>query len=201
MDGTLIDSRKDITISVNYVRRVNHDLPPLSEEFIVDAINKKERNLAYLFYETETYEDRDRELFERHYHDQCIQHPYLYDGIKEVLSVLEENSVLMGVATNAPTKFATRMLESLGIAELFVKIVGADKTKPKPDPDMVLQVLKACKFEKSNDRAWMVGDNAKDIEVAKRSGIEAIYAMWGFQSEVEWSIKAKTPKDILKIIL
>ena len=49
MDGTLIDSRKDITISVNYVRRVNHNLPPLSEEFIVDAINKKDRNLAYLF--------------------------------------------------------------------------------------------------------------------------------------------------------
>ena len=201
MDGTLIDSKKDITISVNYVRKVNHNLPPLSEEEVVSAINKKERNLAYIFYGTKTYEEQDRELFERHYHDQCVEHPYLYDDIKEVLFTLKENSVLMGVATNAPTKFATRMLKSLGVAELFVKIVGADQAKPKPDPDMVLQVLNACKFEKSNDKAWMVGDNAKDIEVAKRSGIDAIYAMWGFQSEVDWPLKAKTPKDILKIVL
>ncbi|WP_434656861.1 HAD family hydrolase [Sulfurimonas sp. NW9] len=49
MDGTLIDSKKDITISVNYVRKTNHNLPPLSEEFIVDAINKEVRNLPKLF--------------------------------------------------------------------------------------------------------------------------------------------------------
>lgn len=201
MDGTLIDSRKDITISVNYVRQVNHNLPPLSEEEVVSAINKKERNLAYIFYGTKTYEERDRELFEKHYHEQCIRHPYLYNGIEEVLRTLKENGVLMGVATNAPTKFAVRMLEHLGIANLFEKIVGADKAKPKPDPDMIFQILNACRYEKGKDKAWMVGDNPKDIEVAQRSGIEAIYATWGFQSEVEWPLKAETPKDILKIVL
>ena len=201
MDGTLIDSREDITISVNYVRRVNHNLPPLSEEFIVEAINKKERNLAYLFYGTKTYEERDRELFERHYHEQCIEHSYLYEGVEEVLHTLKDNGVLMGVATNAPTKFAVRMLDHLGVAGLFVKIVGADKTKPKPDPDMVFQILEACNYEKDCDKAWMIGDNQKDIEVAKRSGIEAIYATWGFQSEIEWSPKAENPKDILAIVL
>ena len=201
MDGTLIDSRKDITISVNYVRKVNHNLPPLSEDFIVEAINKKERNLAYLFYGTKTYEERDRELFEKHYHEQCIEHPYLYKGIEEVLHTLKNNGVLMGVATNAPTKFAVRMLTHLGVAQLFVKIVGADQAKPKPEPDMVLQILDACAYEKEHDRAWMVGDNLKDIEVAQRSGIEAIYAMWGFESDIEWEIRAKTPKDILEIVL
>lgn len=201
MDGTLIDSRKDITISVNYVRKVNHNLPPLSEEFIVNAINKKERNLAYLFYGTSTYEDRDRELFEKHYHQQCIKHPYLYEGIMDVLHTLKDNGVLMGVATNAPTKFAIRMLEHLEVADLFAKIVGADQAKPKPDPDMVFQILQVCKYDKAEDRAWMVGDNPKDIEVAKRSEIEAIYATWGFQSDVKWPIKAKKPKDILKIVL
>ncbi len=201
MDGTLIDSKKDITISVNYVRKVNHNLPPLSEEFIVEAINKKERNLAYLFYGTKTYEERDRELFEKHYHKQCIEHPYLYGGIKEVLHTLKENGVCMGVATNAPTKFAVRMLEHLGVSKLFEKIVGADQAKPKPDPDMVLQILDVCSYKKGEDRAWMVGDNSKDIEAAKQSGIEAIYATWGFQSEIEWPLKAETPKDILKIVL
>jgi len=63
MDGTLIDSKKDITISVNYVRKVNHDLPQLSEEFIVESINKEVRNLPKLFYNTDIYEEKDRDVF------------------------------------------------------------------------------------------------------------------------------------------
>jgi phosphoglycolate phosphatase len=201
MDGTLIDSKKDITISVNYVREKNHSLEPLSEEFIVNAINKKERNLAYLFYKTKTYEQRDRELFEKHYKQQCIQNPYLYDGIKEVLDELEKNGIYMAVATNAPTPFAKTMLSHLGIADKFVEIIGADKAPSKPDPTMIYQILDTINFEKSNDLAWMVGDNPKDIEVAKNAGIKAIYATWGFQSEFDYSIKADKPQDILQIVL
>jgi phosphoglycolate phosphatase len=200
MDGTLIDSKKDITISVNYVREKNHSLPPLSEEFIVNAINKKERNLAYLFYQTQTYEERDRELFEKHYKEQCIKHPYLFDGVKEVLDELEKNGVLLAVATNAPTPFAKTMLSHLKVDKKFVEIIGADKAPAKPDPTMIKKILLACNYE-TTDKAWMVGDNQKDIEVAKNANINAIYAKWGFQSEFDYEIKAKKPKDILKIVL
>ena len=75
MDGTLLDSKKDITMSVNYVRYLHYNLPPLSEEFIVEAINMEVRNLSQLFYETEIYHDRDRDMFEEHYELQCIQNP------------------------------------------------------------------------------------------------------------------------------
>ncbi len=200
MDGTLIDSRKDITISVNYVRKHNHNLPPLSEEFIVNAINMKERNLAKLFYETEVYEERDRELFEKHYKEQCIKHPYLFEGTKELLEKLKDNGVLMGVATNAPTKFAKTMLAHLGVDSMFELIVGADMAPPKPDPKMVLLILQKCGYE-TGDKAWMVGDNPKDIEVAHRAGIEAIYATWGFQSDFDYPIKAEKPLDVLEIVL
>ena len=39
MDGTLLDSKKDITISINYIRDLHYSLAPLSEEFVVEAIN------------------------------------------------------------------------------------------------------------------------------------------------------------------
>jgi len=201
MDGTLIDSKKDITISVNYVRKTNHNLPPLSEEFIVNAINKKHRNLAKLFYNTEIYAENDRELFEQHYKQQCVENPYLYEGIEELLECLYVNGVLMGVATNAPTPFAKEMLQHLGVAKFFIKIIGADKVKnPKPDPQMIYEILKNCSYEKG-DKAWMVGDNSKDIEVAHNANIEAIYATWGFQSEFDYEVKATCPKDILNIVL
>jgi len=199
MDGTLIDSKKDITISVNYVREKNHNLPPLSDSFIVNAINMKERNLAELFYGTKTYEERDRTLFEKHYKQQCIEHPYLFEGVEEVLKSLKKRGVLMGVATNAPTEFAKTMLSHLGVAELFEMIVGADMARAKPDPQIVEQILQKCRYAKG-DMAWMVGDNQKDIEVAHRAGIDAIYATWGFQSDFDYPIKANTPMEILEII-
>jgi len=202
MDGTLIDSKKDITISVNFVRKTNHNLPPLSEEFIVEAINKEVRNLPELFYHTKEYETRDRELFEKHYKEQCIENPYLYEGIKEVLQTLYRNGVKLSVATNAPTPFATTMLEHLHVADMFDLIVGADKVEAsKPDPAMIHKILEFYHYDKDKDRAWMIGDNSKDIKSAQNANIEAIFAAWGFSAHGTHSVIAKHPKEILNIIL
>ena len=202
MDGTLIDSKKDMTLSVNYVRKTNHNLPPLSEEFIVDAINRHERNLAMLFYGTEVYEDRDRELFEKHYKEQCIEHPYLYEGVEELLYALKSAGVKLSVATNAPTLFARTMLEHLKVAKLFDEIVGADRVKrSKPYPDMIELILKSYNYDKKEDKAWMVGDNSKDIQSAKSAGIEAIFAAWGFSSSGTHDRVVSEPKEILDIVL
>jgi len=202
MDGTLIDSKKDITISVNYIRKKHHNLPPLSEEFIVTAINMHERNLPYLFYETQTYEPRDRELFEKHYKEQCIKHPYLYDGIAELLECLKKEGIKMSVATNAPTLFAQTMLTHLEVAHYFDEIVGADRVNAsKPNPDMIHAILDFYDFKREKDRAWMIGDNSKDIESAKNAEIEAIFATWGFSSQSTHPLFVKEPKEILDIIL
>ena len=63
MDGTLIDSKKDITISINYVRDLKYNLGPISESFVVESINKEIRNLPKLFYNTDIYDDSARVIF------------------------------------------------------------------------------------------------------------------------------------------
>jgi len=200
MDGTLIDSKKDITISINYVRKINHNLPPLSEAFIVDAINQEVRNLPKLFYNTQTYEERDRELFETHYKEQCIQNPYLYDGVRELLIAMKKSGMCLNVATNAPTIFAKTMLEHLEVAKLFDHIVGADKVEhSKPDPEMLLYILKACDYDATKDRACMIGDNSKDMKSAQNASIEAIFAAWGFSAYGEHHQVVKNPKELLGV--
>jgi len=202
MDGTLIDSRKDITLSINYVRKQNHALEPLSEEFVVESINKDERNLAYLFYGTKNYEDRDRELFEKHYKEQCTQNVFLYDGVLETLDILKGNGVRLFVATNAPTKFAKIMLKSLSIDSMFDMIVGADMVKvSKPDPEMIHKILNFCQFDKMKDKAWMIGDSSKDIKCAQNADIDALFATWGFSAKSEYKSNIKTPKEIISIVL
>ncbi|MDH4943760.1 HAD family hydrolase [Sulfurimonas sp. C5] len=202
MDGTLIDSKKDITISINHVRELNHGLEPLSEDFVVEAINMHQRNLAKLFYNTDLYEERDRVIFEKHYKEQCIQNPYLYEGVEELLHILKENDVQLSVATNAPTVFAQTMLESLKVKELFDVIIGADKVeKSKPNPDMLHHILNNYKYSNIQDRAWMIGDNSKDMEAAHNANIDAVFAAWGFSSFGTHDLIAYTPHEVASIVL
>lgn len=202
MDGTLLDSQKDITISVNYVRELNYKLPPLSEKYIVDVINMEVRNLPKLFYNTEVYEENARDIFEEHYFEQCIQNPYLYEGIKETLTKLKESGIKTSVATNAPTKFARRMLSHLKVEHMFDVIVGADKVKAsKPSPEMLEYILNHYGFDKESHKAWMIGDNSKDMISANKAGIEAIFATWGFSSKSDHEKTIYMPKDILDIVL
>lgn len=154
MDGTLLDSKKDITSSVNYVRKMNHNLPEITEEYVVEAINMEVRNLSELFYETPIYRDIDRELFESHYDSECIKSVYLYDGVKELLLELVQRDIKISVATNAPTQFALRMLEHLEVKSLFDIIIGADMvTNSKPSPEMLEYILKYYKFDKNSHKA------------------------------------------------
>jgi len=202
MDGTLLDSKKDITISVNYVRKVNYNLEPLSEDFVVEAINMPVRNLPKLFYNTETYEQSDRELFEVHYEKQCIVSPYLYEGVLETLQELLACGIKISVATNAPTQFARRILTHFAVAHMFDVIIGAStQTIPKPDPQMLNEILDYYKFDRALHKAWMVGDNSKDMLSAQNAGIESMFATWGFSKNGEHEKLIHMPKEILDIVL
>ena len=202
MDGTLLDSKKDITISINYIRDLHYSLPPLSEEFVVEAINMDVRNLPKMFYGTELYEEKDREVFEIHYAMQCTQNPYLYDGVQETLQTLYDNGVKLSVATNAPTPFALRMLKHLQVEHLFDVIIGADKVSAsKPDPQMLNEILNHYNFDHSKHKAWMIGDNSKDMLSAKNARIDSVFATWGFSPESDYHALIKHPDEILDIVL
>ena len=201
MDGTLIDSQNDITASINYVRALNHTLKPLSSDFVVKAINRDQRNLAKLFYNTDEYHDRDRIVFEAHYHKQCTESAIIYDGIRELIVELHERGVKMGVATNAPSPFAIRMLEHVGIAKYFERIVGADMVAlPKPDPEMLQVTLEHTLFDSTVDRAFMVGDNSKDMEAGFRAGTVSVFATWGFSPEGHGDHVIGHPHELLELI-
>jgi phosphoglycolate phosphatase len=201
MDGTLIDSKEDITISINHIRQKHHMLEPLSSDFVVEAINRDQRNLARLFYGTDSYLEQDRFLFEKHYFDQCIQNTTLYSGIKELLEGLKNADVKLSVATNAPTRFAKRMLTHLDVAGHFDHIIGADKVQyPKPHKEMLHHILQRYGFIGDIDNAWMVGDNSKDMKAAENAGIGAVFATWGFSPEGIGDHIINKPCEIFNIL-
>ncbi|MFA6188366.1 MAG: HAD family hydrolase [Sulfuricurvum sp.] len=202
MDGTLIDSAVDITLSINHVRNQYYALADLSQQFVVDAINASERNLALLFYQTQHYDENAKALFEEHYHTQCIQNVRAYEGIHETLLKLHSRGCILGVATNAPSRFAKRMLSHLQLSEYFTHIIGADNVEfPKPHPQMIETHLQMHDFLYDQDRAWMVGDNSKDMEAARNANITGIFATWGFSNNGNGDYLASDPSQLSSIIL
>ncbi len=202
MDGTLIDSATDITLSINYVRKRFYDLDPLSEQFVVNAINSIERNLSFLFYETDHYDEEAKSLFEEHYHMQCIQNVRAYSGIVETLVNLHAQGCILGVATNAPSQFAKRMLSHLNLSDYFTHIIGADNVQyPKPHPQMIAFHLESHGFVATRDRAWMIGDNKKDMDAAASANITGIFAAWGFSEHGNGDYLVTDPLELCAIIL
>ncbi|MDD2829032.1 MAG: HAD family hydrolase [Sulfuricurvum sp.] len=201
MDGTLINSAQDITISINYVRNQLYTLPPLDKSYIIEAINAHDRNLAELFYQTVHYEEGAKVLFEEHYHEQCIQNVYSYNEIVETLECLQSRGCNMSVATNAPSTFAHRMLNYVGIAPFFSSIIGADNVKfPKPHPQMIELLLEHHGYNPMEDSAWMIGDNSKDMMAGSEASINTIFAAWGFTNTGLGERVAFSPLEIVQFI-
>ncbi len=107
----------------------------------------------------------------------------------------------MGVATNAPTPFALRMLEHVGLAPYFERIVGADLVAlPKPDPEMLQVTLEHLHFNADEDKAFMVGDNSKDMEAGFRAGCTSVFATWGFSPEGHGDHVIAHPSELLELL-
>lgn len=177
MDGTLLDSSDGITNSVNYVRSTLK-LPPVKKELILKHINTPGENLAQRFYGMPTYDNHIKEVFGKHYIDECVKHVKLYDGIQEMLDFLHPRAFL-GVATNAYDLFAKKILEHCKIGHYFDMIVGANSlNSSKPEPTMLEFIMKNCNVKK--EHTLLIGDSQKDELAAFNAHTSFIYVNWGY---------------------
>ena len=202
MDGTLIDSRIDITNSVNFVRK-RKGLPPLSMEEVVIAINGHVKELSMKFYNTPIYEAEDKKFFEEYYMEECTKNTKVYHGIINILEKLKNNDKILAVATNAPTKFAEKMIKSAGIYDYFDYIKGCDgDLPPKPHPHILLYLLEKLHYKVVKGCVF-IGDNESDFLAARAAKINYIMALWGFginRDLNQCDFKADYPEDIIKYI-
>jgi len=201
LDGTLVDTKEDITASINHIRAECYSLPPLESRKIVELMNTPGLNLAYEFYGVEIYEEHAKAMFEEHYAKQCLQNAKLFEGIDEVLKRLKSEKIELFVATNAPTKTSRIILKNNDIEHFFEDVVGADRVvNPKPHPEMLQMIV----GKRKKDLCWMVGDSMKDMIAAKSAGVQGILAGWGFDIctvyEKEIDFRVGEPMELLNVI-
>ena len=153
LDGTLVDSGRDIAEAANHARGAL-GRPVLPLEQVMTYIGDGVPMLLRRCFAVEDPDPADdlltaaRKAFDDHYGRHCLDHTRLFPGVLDVLRRLSRFPLM--VATNKPRRFTDQMLGGLHIDGAFRRIVaGDDVVNKKPDPEMILLCLEGLDVQPS----------------------------------------------------
>jgi len=200
LDGTLIDTREDITRAVNEMLEY-YNLPRKKTRevisFVGDGIYKLVERCVI---EKKIDIDKAVGLFKEFYRKHMLDTTKPYPGIPEILAELKNKT--KAVLTNKAFSFSKAILDGLNLTPHFNIIVGGDTLQvKKPNPDGIEYILEKTSIEKS--KAVMIGDGKNDILSAKKVGIASIYVNYGFSNlktmEAGADFVVNNPRELLTI--
>lgn len=169
LDGTLIDSRKDIAQSCNYVLQ-QAGRPPLAEETIAGFVGDGARALLERAFGVTTPEeeiDQYLAVFLDYYTSNPVVHTTFMPGAKELLEALDGRP--LGLCTNKPRASTDAVLAGLDLTRTFGSVVAGDDTEEKkPHPAPLFKIAKDLGMDP--ERMIMVGDGPQDIGAGKAVG-------------------------------
>jgi phosphoglycolate phosphatase len=192
MDGTLIDSERDLCNSVNAA--LEHMGRPHLEHAVIasfvgngaallvrrslavengvspDEIHDEELATAYSFFLT-------------HYREHKLDFTRAYDGVLESLAALhllpDGSTRPMGVLTNKPVRPARAICEGLGMGQYFFRICGGDSFPlKKPDPMGLRSLMGEANVRP--EQTLMIGDSKVDVQTARNAGAWSLGCQFGF---------------------
>jgi phosphoglycolate phosphatase len=178
LDGTLIDSKLDLVLSMNAT--LEHlGRKPLDHEQIASYVGGGvllliKRALGAGASEEEVEEGTIH--FLDYYRAHMLDHTVPYPGVRECLDALRGRA--MAVLTNKPVKFSQAIIDGLNMSQYFRFVYGGNSfEKKKPDP-VGLQTL-LNDFRIAPSELMMVGDSEVDIQTARNAGTLACGVTYG----------------------
>lgn len=168
LDGTLVDSRRDLAESANDLIAELGGVP-LAEEAVGGMVGGGAALLVRRALDASGLASSPAAVsrFLEIYDTRLLNHTRLYDGMADVVRSLEGRA-RMTVLTNKPLGPSERILDGLGLRSLFDEVIGGDGPHGrKPDPSGLRALMASAGV--SGARTLMVGDSAIDHETARRA--------------------------------
>ncbi len=180
LDGTLIDSRRDITTAINRMR-AELGLPAIPLEAVVTMVGEGarllvERALGPGFPPGQV--DRALARYLEIYGEVCLEQTRLYPGVGAMLVELRDRYPL-ALLSNKGEALSRKILDGLGLTPFFREILGGD-TLPTRKPDPAGLHALAGRLGLPVDRLMLVGDTWIDAETAHNAGSAFALVEWGF---------------------
>jgi phosphoglycolate phosphatase len=182
LDGTLVDSKLDLALSVNAMRE-RMGLGPLPLDLIASYIGHGvtvlvERALGDLASPENV--QNGLAFFLQHYHQHMLDNTRPYPGVREALEELRGRA--LAVLTNKPVRFSREMLERLAMASHFASIYGGNSfARKKPDPVGLRKIMDELKVPPR--QTLMVGDSDTDVVTGRNADVWTCGVTYGFGAD------------------
>ncbi len=184
LDGTLIDSRKDLANSVNAM--LNHlGRPDLPEEVIGSYIGDGAGMLVRRALgdpDDEGFVEQSLAYFLDYYREHKLDYTRVYPGVIESLEVLRQDfdgkPRPMAVLTNKPVGPSQAICDALGLTPYFFQIYGGNSfSSKKPDPQGLNELIREGGVDPFE--TLMIGDSDIDVQTARSAGAWALGCRFG----------------------
>jgi len=194
LDGTLIDSSRDLANSVNATREPLH-LAPLDDGTVYSYVGNGALVLIRRALGPDYSEDEVQDalmFFLGYYRDHMLDHTVLYPGVRDVLNRFHAAGIRMAVLTNKPVRLSQAIIDGLSLTAHFMRVYGGNSfEQKKPHPIGIETLITECGA--SRDETLMVGDSSVDVQTARSAQVKVCGVTWGFQPETF----ADCPPDFL----
>jgi phosphoglycolate phosphatase len=179
LDGTLVDSKADLALSVNAMR-AQMGLAPLAFDLVASYVGHGVTALvrrALAEQATEKNVEKGLGFFLEYYRVHMLDNTLTYSGVREALEELKDRK--MAVLTNKPVNFSREMLAKLGISSYFSFIYGGNSF-PQKKPDAVGVWRLMTDLAVSPQQTLKVGDSDTDVLTGRNAGVWTCGVSYGF---------------------
>lgn len=178
LDGTLVDTAPDMLGTLDDLRaelglpardlwglraHVSRGALPLLDDGLPELARAVRLSL------------RDRYLAV--YAARIARHSRVFPGLVPMLEQARVHAIPWGVVTNKPFGLAQALLDALG-QHPGVLLGGDSLPEKKPHPLPVLTALERLGAAATD--AWMIGDDARDIEAGRCAGCRTVACSYGY---------------------
>ena len=200
LDGTLIDSRRDLANAVNAMLKEMHR-PALPENVIAEYVGDGAGMLVRRALgdpDDEALVADGLEQFLVSYRKHMLDHTYVYDGVFTALNALRATpdgaERKFAVLTNKPVRPSRAICDALGLSKFFFQIYGGNSfgTK-KPDPEGLNALMREAGVKP--EETVMIGDSVVDVLTARNAGTFVIGCSFGLSSHTLETISSDCMVD------
>ena len=206
LDGTLVNSLKDIADAMNSVLQVLN-YPTHSYEDYQYFIGSGLRNLVSKSLpftdNNEPQIERCYQLMVEVYRDNCTHQTKPYTGIIELLDYLISNQIKLGVFSNKSDELTKKIVATI-FPSYFNPVVGLSiESLKKPNAFEALEISKSWGLKPQE--IIFVGDSGIDMQTANNATMFAVGVVWGFRPKEELIINGAKqilhhPLDLIQIL-
>lgn len=205
LDGTLINSKKGIILSLNYALLtagydliVNEEMnwligPPIRESLkkIIGNNDKNKIEEIYLHYRN-------------HYSEIGLYESNVFPEIEYTVNKLRQAKYKIYLATAKPTIYAKKILNHLKLEDYFHEIYGSELNGIRANKEELIKyILNIEKLVPSE--SIMIGDTEHDVFSSKKNNMKSIFVEYGYGENNENILynadyKIKNFKELLTLL-